>query len=172
MIEVTENLGQLGAKSAAALEICLDYDQRSKGRLKASADTGEDIGLFLERGKVLQDGDILRATSGALIRVVAKQELLIRAKAEDWPSFARSCYHLGNRHVPIEIGDLELFLRPDHILQAMVESHGLNGSEVLKAFNPEQGAYAGGHGHSNHGADQDHSHDHDHGHSHGHGHSH
>jgi urease accessory protein len=165
MIEVSENLGPQPSDVEVSIEICLDYDQRSKGRLKAVANSGEDVGLFLERGKVLQDGDVLKGKLGNLVLVTAKQESLVSAKTDDWPCFARACYHLGNRHVPIEVGDRELFMRPDHILQAMVESLGLSTSEVLKAFNPEQGAYAGGHSHS-HSHSQEESHGHSDSHSH------
>ena len=173
MIEVSENLGPQSSDVEVNLEICLDYDQRSKGRLKAVATSGEDVGLFLERGKVLQDGDVLKGNLEQLVRVTAKQESLICAKTDDWSTFARACYHLGNRHVPIEVGDRELFMRPDHILQAMVESLGLITSEVLKAFNPEQGAYAGGHSHSHsHSHSKEESHAHDHSHAHGHSDSH
>ena len=152
MIELIKNLGQENLEVPEQNTLCLDYDQRTKGRLRTTSIGGADVGLFLERGKLLQSGDVLSSKTGELMRVEAADEKLIEAHTEDWSTFARCCYHLGNRHVPLEIAALRLKFRPDHILQEMIEQHGMQTKLISAPFNPEQGAYA----HSKHG----HSHGH------------
>ena len=127
--------------------VVLDYDQRSKGRLKAVTTTGQAIGLFLERGKVLRNGDILETKDGELVLVQSAQESLIEGSCDDWLVFSKCCYHLGNRHVPIQIDELSLRMRPDYILEEMMQQLGLTTKTVEAGFDPEQGAYAGGHHH-------------------------
>lgn len=148
MIEVTKKLHHHGEEiPAPEFTVILDYEQRTKGRLKAKTTTGEELGLFLERGKVLRDGDILESSSGALIKVRAAEEELILATCEDWLTFSRCCYHLGNRHVPIQVDALSLKMRPDYILEEMLVKLGMNTQKTLSSFDPEQGAYSGGHHH-------------------------
>jgi len=127
--------------------IVLDYDQRTKGRLRTITTDGDDIGLFLERGKVLRDGDYLLTSDDNLVRVVAADEALVEARCDDWLTFAKCCYHLGNRHVPIQVEHLMLRMRPDYILEDMLNQLGMSVAKVNSGFNPEQGAYAGGHHH-------------------------
>lgn len=148
MIEVTQKLThQQSHECTPDYDLCLDYDQRTKGRLKAETSCGEEVGLFLERGKVLRAGDCLKATNGKILRVVAADEELVEASCDSWLIFAKCCYHLGNRHVPLEVGERVLRMRPDHILQEMIEQLGMTTSRVKTGFNPEQGAYSGGHHH-------------------------
>lgn len=127
--------------------IILDYDQRTKGRLRTVTVNGVDAGLFLERGKVLRDGDLLATKDGELVAVQAANESLIEARCDDWLTFAKCCYHLGNRHVPIQVGDLFLRMRPDYILEDMLVQLGMSASKITAPFDPEQGAYSGGHHH-------------------------
>ena len=149
------------------LTVILDYDQRSKGRLRAISTDGQDLGLFLERGKVLRDGDVLESRDGTLVLVKAADEQLLEAYCDDWETFAKCCYHLGNRHVPVQIFDKSLRMRPDHILEDMINQLGMHTKHIEKGFDPEQGAYSGGHSHS-HGHSHGHSNDHSHGHAHDH----
>lgn len=127
--------------------IILDYDQRTKGRLRTVTVNGVDAGLFLERGKVLRDGDLLATKDGELVAVQAANESLIEARCDEWLTFAKCCYHLGNRHVPIQVGDLFLRMRPDYILEDMLVQLGMSASKITAPFDPEQGAYSGGHHH-------------------------
>ena len=148
MIEVTKKLHTHGeAIPAPDFTVVLDYEQRTKGRLKATTTTGEEVGLFLERGKVLRNGDILEASTGELVRVQAAEEELVVAHCGDWLTFSRCCYHLGNRHVPIQVEALSLRMRPDYILEEMLQQLGMITNKTCSSFDPEQGAYSGGHHH-------------------------
>lgn len=150
MIEVVKKLHLHGASEKnPRYTVVLDYDQRTKGRLKATATTGEELGLFLERGKVLRDGDLLESSAGDLIQVKAADEALIEATCDDWLTFSKCCYHLGNRHVPIQVESLSLRMRPDYILEDMLQQLGMRTATVSAGFDPEQGAYSGG-GHHHH----------------------
>ncbi|KZY61235.1 hypothetical protein A3742_26720 [Oleiphilus sp. HI0071] len=148
MIEVVKKLHLHGAPPREPeLTVVLDYDQRTKGRLKATAVSGEPLGLFLERGKVLRDGDVLECSSGELVLVKSANETLVEATCDDWLTFSKCCYHLGNRHVPIQVEALRLRMRPDYILEDMLKQLGMRTTTVSAGFDPEQGAYAGGHHH-------------------------
>ncbi len=148
MIEVVKKLHLHGEPPRKPeFTIVLDYDQRTKGRLKATAVCGESLGLFLERGKVLRDGDVLECASGELVLVKSADETLVEATCEDWLTFSKCCYHLGNRHVPIQVGALQLKMRPDYILEDMLVQLGMTTATITAGFDPEQGAYAGGHHH-------------------------
>ena len=180
MLRVTENTGNQ-PDSQTELSLTLDYDQRVKGRLRANLDSGEDVGLFLERGKVLQNDDVLKAEDGTLIKVLAADEQVVEASCDDWLTFSKCCYHLGNRHVPLQVGERLLRFKPDHVLQEMIEMLGMVCKETVAPFNPESGAYSGGHSHSHehghshgheHSSEHQHSHSHEHEHSHEHQHSH
>jgi len=155
---------------SSANEVCdgkltLPFEQRSKSRLRAKLDDGQEAALWLPRGLVLRAGDRLRTDTGALIEVRAALELTSTARSTDALRFARACYHLGNRHVALEIGPGYLRYLHDHVLDDMVRQLGLEVSVETCAFEPEGGAYshAGGHGHA-HGQDHGHGHAHDHDH--------
>lgn len=148
MLELIKNLGRSSCSVPSENILCLDYDQRTKGRLRARTQGGQEVGLFLERGRLLRCGDVLSSASGTLVKIESAKEQLIEAITDDWLVFSRCCYHLGNRHVPLSISELVLQFRPDHILQEMIESLGMTTTVVYAAFNPEQGAYKGaGHHH-------------------------
>lgn len=149
-----------------ALCIELDFQQRQRSRHKASTQCGEILGWFLERGRVLQDGDVLLCNDGTAVLVKAAQECVSEVRSEDSHLLMRAAYHLGNRHVPLQIEPGCLRYQHDHVLDAMLEGLGLEVSVCDKPFHPENGAYSsGGHSHK-----PGHGHSHDHGHSHGHSH--
>jgi urease accessory protein len=167
-------------KRAATLE--LDWDVRQKSRFDATDSSGRPLGVFLPRGTVVRGGDVLVADDGSLIVVhaAAQPVLLVTHCSEHGAPFdlLRAAYHLGNRHVQLELQPDHLKLEPDHVLAAMLRQMHLIVTPTHAAFEPEGGAYAAaGHGHADHGHghahdDHDHDHDHDHGHGHDHGHDH
>jgi len=146
-------------KRAAAVE--LDWDVRQKSRFETTDSQGRTLGVFLPRGTVLRGGDVLVAEDGSLIHVLAASQavLLITHCTAHGTSFdlMRAAYHLGNRHVPIELKPDHLKIEPDHVLADMLRAMHLTVHEVNEAFEPESGAYAtGGH---DHGAGHEHSHE-------------
>ena len=149
-------------KRAATVE--LDWDVRQKSRFDATDSTGRAFGVFLSRGTLVRGGDVLVLEDGSLVRVqAAPQEVLrITACAQHGSSFdlTRAAYHLGNRHVPIELKPDHLKIEPDHVLADMLRAMHMTVVTAHEAFEPEGGAY------SSHGHAQGHSHDHD-AHSHG-----
>jgi urease accessory protein len=152
-------------KRAATVE--LDWDVRQKSRFDTVDSQGRRIGVFLPRGTAVRGGDVLVAEDGSLIKVISAPQavLVITHCAQHGTPFdlIRAAYHLGNRHVPIELKSDHLKIEHDHVLAAMLRSMHLIVREADEAFEPENGAYGahgGGHGH-------DHGHAHDHGHSHG-----
>ncbi|CAN5785296.1 urease accessory protein UreE [soil metagenome] len=175
-------------KRAATVE--LDWDVRQKSRFDAVDSKGRQLGVFLPRGVLVRGGDVLVAEDGSLIAVTAAPQpvLVVRACADHGSPFdlVRAAYHLGNRHVPLELQRDHLKLEPDHVLAEMLRMMHLTVTEANEAFEPEGGAYSaesmgGGHGHGHdhkpaaaavHSHDHhDHGHSHDHDHDHGHSHS-
>jgi len=152
-------------KRAATVE--LDWDVRQKSRFDATDSQGRQLGVFLPRGTAVRGDDVLVAEDGSLIRVIAAPQpvLVITYCKEHGTPFdlTRAAYHLGNRHVPIELKPDHLKIEPDHVLAEMLRSQHLIVHQTEAAFEPEGGAYGSGGGHS-HGHDHDHGdHDHDHG---------
>lgn len=177
LLSLTQRLGPL-AEDQAEDTLTLAYDDRIKGRLRVTLDSGRGAGLFLERGPVLRHGDGLSSDDGVCVRVVAAPEPVVSAWILPGPqsdlALARLCYHLGNRHVTLGIG-CGVFqgqecryvrIAPDHVLEELAERLGAILERHQAPFDPEPGAYTmGGHSHG-------HSHQHSHGHSHGHSHQH
>ena len=129
--------------------LTLPFDLRQKSRLRARLDNGDEAALQLKRGTILRSGDVLKADTGELILVQAALENVSTATTDDHQLFARACYHLGNRHVPLQIGDKCLHYQCDHVLDHMLIDLGLVLSHELSAFEPESGAYSSrGEGHS------------------------
>ena len=154
-----------------ATQVELDWDLRSRSRFDATDSAGRRLVVFLPRGQVLRGGDVLVAEDGSLVQVLAKPQpvLVVRHCSQHGSSFdlQRAAYHLGNRHVPLELQPDRLQLEPDHVLADMLRQMHLIVSEEMAPFEPEAGAYASGgnaHGHG-HGHGHDHGH-HDHGHAH------
>jgi len=144
---------RLPPPTAPALrEIVLSYAERARSRLRAVLEDGTEVGLFLPRGTQLRGGDGLLAETGEVIRVRAAIEPLYRVTAgpdASDPAFAllRAAYHLGNRHVPLALSPGELRLEPDPVLRDMLLGLGMLVAECETAFEPEAGAYGGGHRH-------------------------
>jgi len=149
----------------------LPFEQRQKSRFKAKLASGEEVGVMLPRGEILRGGDLVTASDGRVIEVVAQPEALLNVQCEKPNDLARIAYHLGNRHVAVEVGDGYLRIAHDHVLDRMLEGLGAKVSHVTAPFEPEAGAYAGvGHEHGAGKIHDHHEHDHD-GHDH-HGHDH
>ncbi|HCT99545.1 MAG TPA: urease accessory protein UreE [Methylococcaceae bacterium] len=127
-------------------EVTLTYEARQKSRLRSQTDSGKEIGLFLPRGKVLRHGFILTGSDNYRIRVKSASEHLSVVRTQDAWQFARACYHLGNRHVPLQILEGELRFLTDYVLDQMIEGLGLPVCHAFLPFEPEQGAYHS-HGH-------------------------
>lgn len=157
----------------------LPFERRTKSRLRCELDDGTTIGVFLPRGTLLRHGTLLRTTDGSIVAVHAAPEDVSTVASSDAHLLTRVAYHLGNRHVPLEIGPGFVRYQHDHVLDAMVRGLGAEVRFERAPFEPEAGAYGGGHQHPQH-HDHDHrhddhdhhhhdDHDHDRGHRHGHG---
>lgn len=176
-----QGLAPVLLKRAASVE--LDWDIRQKSRFEATDSLGRHLGIFLPRGTLVRGGDVLIAEEGSMVKVIAAPQTVLRITAcptHGTPfDLTRAAYHLGNRHVPIELKPDHLKIEPDHVLAEMLRSMHLIVNEVSETFEPEGGAYsAGGHGHAHesehahvpvaapaphvHGPDCNHSHDHAH----------
>ena len=163
--------------------VALDWDTRQKSRFEALDSAGRHLAVFLPRGRTVRGGDVLVGEDGSLMRVeaLAQPILVVTARAGADPAsaglaLAKAAYHLGNRHVPLEVRADRLVLEPDHVLAELLARMGLDVATTSGAFEPEPGAYdtAGtgrGHAHpasATHGDGHDHAHEHAHGHGHGH----
>lgn len=126
----------------------LPFGERSRSRLRAVLDNGEEAGLFLERGTILRDGDLLLADDGRVIEVKASAESVSTVHTDNPILLARACYHLGNRHVALQIGTGWLRYQHDHVLDDMLLGFGLQVAVELAPFEPEGGAYVS-HAHAN-----------------------
>ncbi|HEX5125952.1 MAG TPA: urease accessory protein UreE [Rhodocyclaceae bacterium] len=139
--------------SAPASErLVLDFDARTKSRLRTQLESGEEVGLFLPRGTILRGGDKLQGNDARIVEIVSAPEELIEAHCTNPLDLTRAAYHLGNRHVAVQVGEQWLRIQADHVLETMLV--GLN-AEVRKLsapFEPEAGAYAPGHHHAERGA--------------------
>ncbi len=150
-------------------QLKLAFDARQKSRLRTKLVSGEEVALMLPRGEILRGGDLVTASDGRVIEVLAEPEKLLHVECKTPADLAKAAYHLGNRHVPVQVGEGFLRLSADHVLEEMLKKLGARVSEVEAPFEPEAGAYAGGHhqhdemGHG--GKIHDH-HDHDHDHEH------
>ena len=150
VISQSAGLAPVLLKRASTVE--LDWDVRQKSRFDATDSLGRQLGVFLPRGTLVRGGDVLVAEDGSMIRVLAAPQAVLRitACATHGSPFdlTRAAYHLGNRHVPIELKPDHLKIEPDHVLADMLRSMHLIVHAVEEAFEPEGGAYsAGGHGH-------------------------
>lgn len=149
-----ERLGAADAQATDTLE--LSFEMRCRSRLRATLRSGEECGLFLERGTVLRGGDRLVADNGRVIEVIAATEALMEAACTDPLLLARAAYHLGNRHVAVQILPGRLRFAADHVLGEMAHGLGLQVSEIAAPFEPERGAYGGHAGHAHpHGHSSD-----------------
>ena len=144
--------------------VSLDWDVRQKSRFQVADSSGRVLSVFLQRGHVVRGGDVLVAEDGSLVRVEAAPQALLRITVcpQHGSPFdlTRAAYHLGNRHVPIELKPDHLKIEPDSVLADMLRSMHLIVNTVEESFEPEGGAYGAHHGGSGHS--HDHGHDHDH----------
>ena len=151
-----------------AATITLDWDVRQKSRFESTDSAGRQVGIFLQRGQVVRGGDVLVGEDGSLLKVLAAPQAVLRIThcSEHGTPFdlTRAAYHLGNRHVPIELQADHLKIEPDHVLADMLRAMHLIVHEVQDSFEPENGAYGEHGGGHQHGHANDHDHDHDHGH--------
>ena len=144
--------------------VALDWDTRQKSRFEARDSNGDALGVFLPRGRSVRGGDVLVCDDGTLVAVRASPQPVLAVTAGPGGSaldLLRAAYHLGNRHVPLEVTAVRLQFEPDHVLAAMLRRMGLQVDAVEAAFEPEAGAYGEPAGHD-HGHDPAHPHDHGH----------
>lgn len=142
----------------ASGSLTLDFDARHRRRIRLTADQGEDLLLDLPHAVAMAHGDGLQLEDGRWFKVQAAPELLVEVRHRDRRHLARLAWHLGNRHLPTEIHDHVLRIRPDHVIEEMLCSFGAELTKVRVAFQPEGGAY-GLHGHHH---DSDHPEHHHH----------
>ena len=159
LIPQGQGLAPVLLKRASTVE--LDWDVRQKSRFDATDSNGRQIGVFLPRGTAVRGGDVLVAEDGSLIKVIAAPQSVLKIThcSEHGSPYdlIRAAYHLGNRHVPIELKPDHLKIEPDHVLADMLRAMHRSVHAVDEAFEPENGAYAsGGHAHTGH----DHTHTH------------
>ena len=128
----------------------LSYAARERSRLRATMLSGREIGIDLPVGTMLRHGSKLLLEDGAVVGVEACDEDLLEVRASGAAELARIAYHIGNRHVPVEIGDSWIRILPDHVLKAMVEGLGGRVQMVSSRFQPESGAYGHSHVHHHH----------------------
>lgn len=135
-------------------QLVLPFERRQKSRLRTRLISGEEVGLFLPRGTILRGGACLQGNDGRIVLVVAAPEPSLLVTAATGRDLARAAYHLGNRHVALQVGDGWLRLGADYVLREMLDGLGVQVSEEIAPFEPEAGAY-GGHVH-NHGDEAGH----------------
>lgn len=123
--------------------LTLPLEKRIKSRLKVALDNGEEVGLFLERGLVLKNGDRLISEEGQVVEIRAAEECISMVKVNDPLLMSRVCYHLGNRHVPLQIEVGVVCYLHDHVLDDMVRGLGVEVTVTDAPFDPEPGAYGG-----------------------------
>jgi urease accessory protein len=172
MIQISKLMPQ-GAGLASVLikrahTVELDWDVRQKSRFDCTDSSGRSLGVFLPRGTVVRGGDVLVAEDGSLIKVIAAPQAVLKithCSSHGTPfDLTRAAYHLGNRHVQIELRADHLKIEPDHVLADMLRAMHLIVHEVTEAFEPESGAYSshGSHSYGPHSHDHEHTHAHEH----------
>ena len=163
MLHISRRLdaSEAAAHPGAVLQLVLPFDLRSRSRFRAHLVGGEEVGVVLARGQILRGGDRLLADDGRVIEIASAPESVSTVRASDARLLARVAYHLGNRHVALQLGDGWLRYSHDHVLDEMVRGLGAAVEAEQAPFEPEAGAYhAQGHSHAP-------AHSHEHGHSHG-----
>jgi urease accessory protein len=172
MIQISKLMPQ-GAGLASVLikrahTVELDWDVRQKSRFDCTDSAGRSLGVFLPRGTAVRGGDVLVAEDGSLIKVIAAPQAVLKithCASHGTPfDLTRAAYHLGNRHVQIELRADHLKIEPDHVLADMLRAMHLIVNDVTEAFEPESGAYSshGSHSHGSHSHDHEHTHAHEH----------
>src|SRR5688572_22738687 len=156
-------------------QLKLPFDSRQKTRLRTRLESGEEVALMLPRGEILRGGDLAVASDGRVVEIVAENEKVLHITCKSAQDLTRTAFHLGNRHVQVQVGEGFLRIAADHVLEDMVRGLGASIETMEEPFEPEAGAYGGGHRHNDdeqgHGGrihQYGEQHDHDHGHAHGH----
>jgi urease accessory protein len=164
MLELRERLAGPLPDGRVAGELVLPFELRQRSRLRARLASGEDVALLLPRGTVLRNGDLLQADDGRTVRVSAQAERVMHVECDSSLSLLRAAYHLGNRHVPLQIEPGWLRLAEDHVLGQMLARMGARVTLIDAPFEPEAGAYGDGavRGHDHHAGARLHDHAHDH----------
>ena len=132
-------------------ELILPFELREKSRLRATLISGEIVAVFTVRGTVLRDGDLLRGDDGRVVKITAAAEATCRVDCPTAHDLLRCAFHLGNRHTQAQVGDGFLRIRADPVLKEMLQGLGATVTEELAPFEPESGAYGGGHSHRDDG---------------------
>lgn len=153
MLKITQ---KLETPEETELFLSLAFEVRQKSRFKASLSNGIEVGIFLTRGQVLRGGDCLQAEDGTIIKIIAAKETVSAIYSDDSLLLSKVCYHLGNRHVPLDIKAARVCYLHDHVLDDMVKNLGLNIVNEQSTFEPEIGAY--GHSSHSHSGSEHHSH--------------
>jgi len=157
MLKFIKVLDKKPDSAQALATLTLPYERRIISRQRVTLDDGADAGLFLPRGTVLQHGDYVATEGGVIAQVKAATETVSMLYSDEPLQLARACYHLGNRHVSVQIGTDKICYKHDHVLDDMLRGLGLSVAVEQAAFEPEPGAYGGGHSHA-HDRTHDHSH--------------
>jgi urease accessory protein len=161
MIQLTSKLDDARKPDTS---VTLPLHKRIKCRLRVTLDDGRDAGIVLPRGTTLKHGDLLSGGNGVTVVVQAANETLSVVRSDDPLMLARACYHLGNRHMSIQIDPGRISYAHDHVLDDMLRGMGLQVTVEQGPFEPEPGAYGGsasGHGHQ-HGHTHHHTDSHPH----------
>jgi urease accessory protein len=158
MAQLTISTRAYGEGRAAA-RLVLPFELRQRSRLLAALDSGEEVGLLMPRGTVLRGGDRLQSSDGRLVEVVAAPEELSIVRSSDNRQLARAAYHLGNRHIAVQITADSIRYLKDHVLDDMLRGLGLQVASEVLPFEPEAGAYATSHGHGGHSHEHAHEHE-------------
>lgn len=153
MLTITRRLEHARAPD---VRLVLPYDLRSRSRFRAKLPDGEEVGVKLPRGQILRGGELLEATDGRIVEIVAAPETVSVARSDEPRALARAAYHLGNRHVALQVGAGWLRYSHDHVLDDMVRGLGLSVTVDNAPFEPEAGAYHGEEHHRHRGEDHTH----------------
>lgn len=161
MLEIRERATE-PSQQPTSLTLELAFEDRQRTRLRVTLSHGEEASLILPRGSVMRGGDELMLSDGRRVRVVAASESVSTARTRDAYALVRAAYHLGNRHVPLEIGEGYVRYLHDHVLDGLVRELGLSVEAERCPFEPEAGAYASrgsGLGAHTHSHTHEHAHD-------------
>jgi urease accessory protein len=146
-------------KEKVAGTLTLDFDARYRRRIRLTVDQDEEVLLDLPKAVAMADGDGLQLEDGRWLEVKAAAESIVEVRHKDPRQLVRLAWHLGNRHLPTEIRDYVLRIRPDHVIEEMLQGFGAELAKVRAPFQPEGGAYGNGHGHHHSHGDGEHHHD-------------
>jgi urease accessory protein len=133
--------------SSVATSVTLDFESRNKSRLRVRLDDGREARIMLKRGLVIEPGTVLESSNGERVRVEPGIEEVSAVQCAEPIELARMAYHLGNRHVAVEVGKNALYFQPDHVLDDMLRQLGAEVTTEQRAFRPESGAYGRSHAH-------------------------